>query len=68
MPEINTLAYYENPYIMAVIGFIVQAPGLTHKHWPVGDKRSNLFGPFVRYEEFFVKMAPCSLKVVEALK
>ncbi len=26
-PEANTLAYYENPYITAVISFIVQAPG-----------------------------------------
>ncbi len=27
LPGTNTLAYYENPQITAILGFIVQAPG-----------------------------------------
>ncbi len=32
MAVANTLAYYVMATITAVKGFIVQAPGLTHKH------------------------------------
>jgi hypothetical protein len=32
LPGINILAYYGNMQITAVISFVIQAPGLTHKH------------------------------------
>ncbi len=47
LPGINILAYYGNLQITAVLGFMIQAPGLTHKHKTrleklVRDKRSSL--------------------------
>jgi hypothetical protein len=42
LPEMNTLAYYENPYITAVRGFTVQAPGIGWRSTVVEHSLHNL--------------------------